>query len=325
MSPPDPTTSSASAERIGLEGAEVLLIANPTSGRGQGSRALPEVETVLRAAGAQVRVHRTQGPGEAKERASRAAQDGTSLVVAVGGDGTLHEVLNGLCSARTPPDAALPALGLVPSGTGNDYARMLGVPSRDPAGAAALLAKGQLRRVDLGRIEGCSPTPEWFCNNVGLAFMAAANAAHTESRLPAALSYSLGGFLSYVSYQPEPFQVEAEGRTWEGELMVGQIGIGRFCGGGVDLTPDAGLDHGRFQVVLIPKRGKLRGFVQWPSIARGEKIPGTQVLTGTRIRLKGRPGFLIHADGEVRRATVGELTLTLVPAALRVIAKVNED
>lgn len=312
-------------ERIELRGAEVLLIANPTSGRGQGSRALPEVEAALRAVGAQVRVHRTQGPGEAQEQAGQAVRAGVALVVALGGDGTLHEVLNGLCAAKTPPDAALPALGLVPSGTGNDYARMLGIPARDPASAAAILAKGELRRVDLGRIEGCSPTPEWFCNNVGLAFMAAANAAHTESRLPAALSYSLGGFLSYLSYQPEPFRVEAEGRSWEGDLMVGQIGIGRFCGGGVDLTPDAGLDRGRFQVVLIPKRGKVRGFVQWPSIARGEKIPGTQVLTGARVRLKGRPGFLIHADGEVRRATVGELTLTLVPAALRVIAKVSQE
>lgn len=309
------------AERIELAGADVLLIANPTSGRGQGSRALPEVEAALRAAGAQVRVHRTQGPGEAKTQASIAARAGVTLVVAIGGDGTLHEVLNGLCSAHPPPHASLPALGLIPSGTGNDYARMLGVPSRDPEGAATVLAKGLFRRVDLGRIEGCGPTPEWFCNNVGLAFMAAANAAHTESRLPAALSYSLGGFLSYISYEPEPFHVDADTRSWEGELMVGQVGIGRFCGGGVDLTPDARLDAGRFQVVLIPKRGKVRGFVEWPSIARGEKITGTQVLTGTRIRIKGRPGFLIHADGEVLRATVGELTISLVPAALRVIAK----
>lgn len=317
MLPVSPTLKPA--ECLELAGAEVLLIANPTSGRGRGGRALPEVEAALRAAGAQVRVHRTQGPGEALAQGSLAARAGVALVVAIGGDGTLHEVLNGLCKTHAPPHAGLPALGLIPTGTGNDYARMLGLPARDPARTAAILAKGQVGRVDLGRIEGVGPEPEWFCNNVGLAFMAAANAAHTESRLPAALSYSLGGFISYLSYQTEPFRIEADQRSWEGTLSVGQIGIGRYCGGGVDLTPDARLDRGRFQVVLIPDRGKVRGFVEWPRIASGEKVSGTQVLTGEVIKIKGRPGFLIHADGEVRRATVGELRLTLVPAALRVV------
>lgn len=304
---------------LALAGASVVLILNPASGRGQGARALPALQSALSEVGARCEVHETQAPGEAAARARAASEGGAALVVALGGDGTLHEVVNGICAASPPPAADAPALGLVPCGTGNDYARMLGLSARDPQGATAALLAGKLRWVDLGRIDGTGPRPEWFCNNVGLAFMAAANAAHTESRLPAALSYSLGGLLSYLGFRAQPFEVTADARTWRGALAIGQVGIGRYCGGGVALTPDASLSSGRFQVFLLEDRGKLRGFLRWPQIARGRKVPGTTLLSGRRVTIKGPPDFLIHADGEVLRARVGELRLSLVPDALRVV------
>lgn len=304
---------------LSLAGAGVVLIVNPASGRGQGRRALPQVEAALAGAGARTQVYETQGPGEATTQAQRATEAGAALVVALGGDGTLHEVVNGICAAAPPPATSAPALGLIPCGTGNDYARMLGLSGRDLPGATEALVAGRLRRVDLGRIEGAGPRPEWFCNNVGLAFMAAANAAHTESRLPAALSYSLGGLLAYLGFRPEPFRVSADARAWAGSLAIGQVGIGRYCGGGVALTPDADLSRGRFQVFLLESRGKLRGLLAWPKVARGQKVAGTTILSGRRVKLEGPANFLIHADGEVLRAQAGVLELSLVPDALRVV------
>lgn len=213
-------------------------------------------------------------------------------------------------------------MGLVPVGTGNDYARMLGIPGRDPAAAAEVLLAGAVREVDVGAFEGGDQGPEYFCNNIGLAFMAAANAAHEETRfLPGRLSYSLGGLLSYVRYRAERLAVTVDGVTVEGRWMIVQIGIGKYCGGGVCLTPDAKLDNGRMDVCLVAARSKLRGFLQWPRLAKGERLDDMTVLAGKRLRIMGQRGFLMHADGEVRRVPTGVLVVRLIPAGLRVLSR----
>ncbi len=297
-------------------GRSFLLIGNPAAGKGRGDQALAAAERVLRDGGAQVQVSCTSGPGDA-ERFGRAAAGGSDVVVAVGGDGTLHEILGGLLSAES---SGRPTLGVVPVGTGNDYAKMLGVPGRDPETAARILLEGPLRTVDVGFLEGTDRGPEYFCNNIGLAFMGAANAAHGALRsLPGRLSYPIGGFGAFVRFKPELMTVSVDAVDMSGRFMVVHIGLGRFCGGGVCLTPEARLDDGKLDVCLVAERSKLKCFLQWPQMAAGKVLDDMSVLSGTRIRVQGPRDMLIHADGEVRRVPMGVLVATLQPQRLDVI------
>lgn len=299
---------------------QVLLLANPTAWRGRGDEALEVVEGALRAAGVEPAVHRTRGPGDARERAARAEREGVGVLVPIGGDGTLHEALNGLCDAA-PAGRPRAALGLIPVGTGNDYARMLGIPRRDPAAAAQVLLEGRTRRVDLGRLRGAGAGVETFCNNVGAAFLATANAAHEVHRyLPGRLSYSLGGFIEFLRYQAFPLLIHVDGRTLACEATGIQVSIGSFCGGGIDLAPDAHLDDGRLQVFVLRRQGKVRTVLEWPRVARGEKVGDVTILSGREVELERPDGreLLLHADGEVLRAP-GRARVGIDPGALRVI------
>jgi YegS/Rv2252/BmrU family lipid kinase len=294
-----------------------VLIANPAAGRGRGDVALREVEDVLRGSGCAMETHRTAGPGEATRLAERAAASGRTAVVAVGGDGTLHEVLNGLLRAQVEER---PALGIVPVGTGNDYARMLRIPGREAPTAARILRDGPIRTVDVGRLEGGDKGPEFFCNNVGLAFMADANAGHELSRiLPGRLSYSLGGFAAYLKFHADSLTVTVDDVSLSGRFMIVHVGLGRYCGGGICLTPDASLDDGELHVCIVAERSKLKGFLQWPQLARGLKLDDVSVLKGRRVRVQGPRDMLAHADGEVRRVPTGVLVMTLLPGRLELI------
>ncbi|MGE0708429.1 MAG: diacylglycerol kinase family protein [Planctomycetota bacterium] len=298
----------------------MLLLANPTAGQGRGDEALDVVERALGAGGVEVEVHRTSGPGDARERARRAEAEGVGVLVAVGGDGTLHEALNGLCEGAAAPGRPAPALGLVPVGTGNDYAKMLAIPGRDPARAAEVLLAGAARRVDLGYLRGAEPGPEWFMNNVGLGFLGVANAAHEIHRwMPGRLSYSLGGFLEYLRYRPSQVRVVVDGQELVRSAFGVQLSIGRYCGGGIQLAPDATLDAGRLDVCVISAQPKLRTLLEWPRIAAGEKLAAVTVLAGRHVRFEGAPGTVLHADGEVRRAPEGWVEAELLPGALTVL------
>ena len=309
-----------SEQGLELEREQVLLLANPTAVRGRGDEALEAVERILRAGGVDPAVHRTRGPGDARERAAQAERDGVGVVVSVGGDGTLHEALNGLCDAA-PAMRPRAALGLIPVGTGNDYARVLGIPGRDPRAAARLLLEGHTRRVDLGRLEGAGEGVETFCNNVGAAFLATANAAHEVHRyLPGRLSYSLGGFIEFLRYQAFPLVIRVDGRTLACEATGIQVSIGRFCGGGIELAPDAHLDDGRLQVFVLRRQNKVRTVLEWPRVARGEKVGDISILSGREVELERPDGreLLLHADGEVLRAR-GRARVGIDPGALRVV------
>lgn len=295
----------------------VVLIANPNAGRGQGAEAVELAARELRERGLEVRVERTAGPGDAVALARQAAEQGARTVAAVGGDGTLHEVLNGLLARRPAP---VPRLGLIPVGGGNDYARELGLPAGDPLAAARVLARGQVRQVDAGRLEGCEGGPEHFINNVGLGFMGLANAARERTRwIPGRASYVAGGLLALWEMRPESYTVWVDGCALSGRFPIVHVGLGRWCGAGVMLAPEARIDNGRFEVFVHGERSKLAMGLAWGRISRGEAREDVATLRGRRVRILGPRGFVLHTDGEVRTATSGAIECTVLPGAVEVI------
>ena len=298
--------------------APLVLIANPNAGRGKGAEAVDVVARELAAQGVAARVVRTAAPGEAVELARLAGAEGAPVVAAVGGDGTLHEVLNGLLALRPGP---LPRLGLVPVGGGNDYARELAIPANDPAAAARVLAHGRPRQVDAGRLEGCDQGPEHFLNNVGLGFMGLANAARERTRwVPGRASYVAGGLLALWELAPAEHTVWVDGCAVTGRFPIVHGGLGRWCGAGVCLAPGARIDAGRFEVFVHGERSKLGLALAWGRIARGEAHEDAAVLRGRRVRILGPRGLTLHADGEVRTSAQGVIECTVIPAAIEVLA-----
>jgi diacylglycerol kinase family enzyme len=192
----------------------VLLIANPAAGRGAALRALPRIKSLLSEHGISFDLRQTSFMGQGIEFARQAAERGYEIVTAVGGDGTLNEVINGLMDARLE-GCQVPALAVLPAGRGNDFAYSMGLPLDLPAACLALV-RGHRRLIDIGRLSGGSdPLGRFFGNGIGVGFDALVS-------IEAARMTALSGFTNYlvallkslvVHFHSPLMQVEWEGST----------------------------------------------------------------------------------------------------------------
>lgn len=295
----------------------ILLVVNPAAGGGAGGAAAEAAARELAEAGVAARVLTASAPAEVRRLAREAALDGASVVAAVGGDGTLHEVGNGVLDARL---AAPPVLGLVPVGTGNDYARMLGVHGFGPKDAARVLRTGPARPVDVIRLEGPETGPEHVLNNVGLAYLALATRRRDAWRHFGRLSYLLGGFSALLSYRADVLEVTVDGVTLSGRFLLIHVGVGAYCGSGIRFAPDrARLDEGALDCVVVLERTRLQALTDWGRIRLGQQKEDVAFLRGKRVRVVGPRNLELHADGEMRRVPLGVVELTLKAGALRAV------
>jgi len=291
------------------------VILNPAAGRGAARRAESIVARAFRAHGWAVDVARTEGPGHGQELAAQAVRQGARHVVAVGGDGTVHEVANGLL--RT--DAGT-ALGVVPVGSGNDFAKLLGMYGHDPARAVARIVTAQSRRFDAGRVLG-----EWFVNSVGFGFGPAV--VRARNRMP-----HLRGFLSYLvpivktffQFEPPVLDVAAPGFRERGYMMMVEVCNGTTSGGSYRFAPDADPADGKMDVCLIRRVSLPRFLLAIPRVMRGTHVTMREVAIVKTAKLVVRappPGepLVVHVDGELREPGVHECTVELERGKLNVL------
>ena len=259
-------------------------------------------------------VVRTEGPGHAQVLAAQAVRQGAKHVVAVGGDGTVHEVANGLLGGDT--DAAL---GVVPIGSGNDFAKLLGVYGHDPLRAVARLVTARSRRFDAGRVGG----GEWFVNSVGFGFGPAV--VKTRNRLQ-----HLRGFLSYLvpvvqtffQFEPVVFDVSAPGFRERGYMMMIEVCNGTTAGGSYRFAPDADPADGKMDVCLIRRVSLPRFLLAIPRVMRGTHVKMREVAIIKTAKLVVRSPeepLMLHVDGELREPGVNECTVELVRGRLNVL------
>ncbi|MEZ0228707.1 MAG: diacylglycerol kinase family protein, partial [Planctomycetota bacterium] len=221
-----------------------------------------------------------------------------------------------------------PLLGAIPVGSGNDYVKMLEVSRTDPRTAALSLLDGEARPVDVGVLEGAAPREgaarsELFLNNLGLAFAGAANARIESTRgLPGYLAYLVGAGIAMVRYIPQITEVEIDGRVvYKGRPTIVHVNLGRYCGGGVIFTPDAELDDGLFDVLILAELTRAQALYRWKAITQGagRTMPDVAILRGKEVKVRGPAGELLHADGEVRRFVGTEVVARVLPKAISVI------
>jgi diacylglycerol kinase (ATP) len=253
-----------------MPAARVAVVANPAAGRGRGGRALATVQTLAAARGVPLEVWATTRPGEAADLAAEAAADGASVVVALGGDGTVRDVAEGLLRA-----ASGPALGVIPVGTGNDLARTLGLP-RDPA-AAFDLAVGEREQ----------PLDAWLWNqtpfvNVAGVGLDAAVAEVVNSRfrrLRGPLPYIAGMLAVLPRFRPFPLEVRGPEGEWSGRAWLAAFGNGACYGGGMRIAPAARTDDGLLSVVVVGEVSRLELLRQFPRIFAGTHVSHPRVAT----------------------------------------------
>jgi YegS/Rv2252/BmrU family lipid kinase len=285
----------------------VCLIVNPHAGAGRALKLLPGVEAELRAQGRVFRVEKTTSMDHAREL-SREAAAGGEIVAAMGGDG-----ITGAIATELRDGAGL--LAVLPGGRGNDFARKLGIPF-EPAEAAKLLRDGVQRRVDLAEAGGAC-----YLGIASAGIDSDVNRIALETRLKlGTFVYTYGTLRALMSWKPAEWELEVDGETRSfAGYSVAVCNSGVF-GGGMYLAPDAKLDDGLLDVVLIAAQSKLAYLRGLPRVFRGTHLqyPAVTLLQGREVTFRADRPFTVYADGD----PIAELPATVraLPGALRVVA-----
>ncbi|MFF7857564.1 diacylglycerol kinase [Streptomyces sp. NPDC007904] len=292
--------------------SEITLFVNPTAGRGRGARAARPAASALRAAGFSVRTVVGTDAGDALARARAAVADGTGALIAVGGDGLVNLALQAVVGTGTP-------LGLIAVGTGNDFARALGMPLREPAAAGRMIAdalkSGRVRDVDLGRAGD-----RWFATVLASGFDSRVNDRGNRMRLGAGrFRYDLAMIAELAAFRPFPYRVTLDGgEVREVEATLVAVGNGPSYGGGMRICPGADLTDGLFDVTVVGDVGRGTLLRLFPTVYRGTHVdhPDVTVVRAARVELAAE-GITGYADGE----PVGPLPLSArcVRGAVRVV------
>jgi YegS/Rv2252/BmrU family lipid kinase len=293
-----------------------LAIVNPASGRARAGAQWPQMADAFARAGVPVDVIHTSRPNEGETIARQAVQNGRRRLLAAGGDGSVNDVVNGIMTAGCAPHDHV-TLAPVPLGTGNDWARSLGIP-RDPAGIAAIIAAEVSFLHDVGHIEFPAAGHEsargrWFINVAGAGYD-----SHVIQRLPQQLpspfAYLRGALTGLATYRAPVFRITTEGGSLEERLLLAFVANGQYCGNRMHVAPNARLDDGLLDVVAIRNVGLLTVLVKVIKLYRGTLLDDPVVwhARGARVRIETDTTVAVEADGQV----VGQ-----TPAAISVLRR----
>ena len=292
-----------------------LIVLNPCAGRGRARKVSDSLPALARELGWEVEQQATCEAGHEVELAAQAKRDGWPVVIAVGGDGTVHGVVNGLLS-EGPCDTVL---AHVPVGTGNDFAKTVKLNKARAAGhnLGQVLA-GRVLRFDVGRALG-----EYFVNSMGIGFAAAA--AHNLrkcKKLKGFAAYVATVYRTFLSFKAPELELRSREHHERGQILMVEIALGKTTGGGFTVTPDADPCDGLLDVCLIRDVGMLTFLRYVPRVIRGTHVGlwPVKVFRTRRAELESLSGpSLVHLDGEVRFSGAASVAVEIVPGCLPVL------
>ncbi|MBL7259016.1 diacylglycerol kinase family protein [Paractinoplanes lichenicola] len=291
---------------------EIAVLANPSAGRGRHRDLLSQV---LRRLGPAARLLEAHSSEEAEAACRAAVAGGAAALVAVGGDGTIHRALQAV--AEQPI-----GFGVVPAGTGNDFAAGVGMPA-DPLAAAeaiaAALTEGRHVAIDLARAVGANSEVRWFGAVLAGGFDALVNERANLMRWPRGpRRYDLAILLELARLRPRAYGMELDGEDHSFEGMLVAVGNCASYGGGMRILPDADPADGLLDVVIAAPFGRAALARLKPRLRRGTHVtdPRVTVFRARHVRLKS-DGIIAYADGE--RLGPLDLDLTCVPGAVRLL------
>ncbi|MBI2844910.1 MAG: diacylglycerol kinase family lipid kinase [Chloroflexi bacterium] len=312
-------------------GQKLKLIVNPAAGRGDVGKRMPIMRELLTSHGLDFTEEWSRTPGEAISLARQAAEDGYPIVVAVGGDGTVQEVANGLLTA----DKDSVVMGILPIGSGSDFAYSVGILP-DMAQACRILrdgaiqaidgdhiveegfSTGVIRAVDVGQIVG----ERYFTNGVGIGFDAqVAIESRKITQLRGFLIYLLAVFRTLRDYELPKVTLDLDGKKWEQTITLATVANGRRHGGGFLITPGAKVNDGLFEICIGRGLNRLGILQLLPQVIKGTHIDKEPVTMARarRVVIESEDPLPVHADGEIVATAAHRLEMELQAGRLQVI------
>jgi diacylglycerol kinase (ATP) len=283
-----------------------VLIANVRSGKGGVGKSLPDVEAAMRERGLDYEIRKTEHRGHAIEIARDVVTNGGRFVVAMGGDGTVHEVVNGMLENDTAinPDAVF---GVVAAGTGSDFIKTFGMPAA-PRDAVRHLDGGESFLIDIGKVTYMQDGAEVvrYFPNIAEVGLGAATVARAE-KLPRWLGptvYLVAFWLTMRKHKAARVSVDVVDRTYEGLMNNMVVANGQFFGGGMKIAPKAAPTDGLLDIQVEHAR-KREAIAMMPKVFKGQHVPHPDIEEYKRVRCSitsDRP-LPIEADGELLGTT----------------------
>jgi len=277
------------------------IIYNPTSGRELFRKELPKVLERFEIAGYETSAHATTGEGDATEAAKTAVERAYDLVIVAGGDGTINEVVQGIAGANFRPK-----VGIIPAGTTNDFARALSIPRDIQKAVDIILLENNAKALDIGKVND-----HFFINIAG-----GGDLTELTYDVPIKMKSAIGQLAYYIkgiemlpSLKPVPTKIEYDDQVFEGDIMLFLVANTNSVGGFEKLAPDALIDDGYFDLIIL-KKTNLGEFLRIATAGiRGTHIEDENIIytQAKRIKITPKEKMLLNVDGEYGGELPGEI------------------
>ncbi len=302
---------------------KVKLILNPMADMGRAWKAANDLRPIAQEFKGELTWSGTVYPTHATEIAKQAAEEGYDMVVAMGGDGTVHEVINGLMQV---PAEKRPILGVVPIGSGNDFAWSMGVTQKSARALAHMLKAENIQSIDIGSMTDEHGRKEYFDNTLGIGFDAVVTIR--SHKLPI-----VKGFLMYLAaviqtivlnHNPAKMRIETDAEQIETSALMVTLCNGAREGGGFMLSPESKNDDGKLEYLIVEKVSRAMMFRLVPEFMKGTHLRFKQTRLGEfkKLTLASDLPLYIHADGEIFTSfgsNLRKISVEVLPQALRVV------
>jgi len=295
------------------------LIVNPVAGAGRTAKKWPQIMALLQSIGLSFEHDMTEAPGHARELAKAASEKGYELVVSVGGDGTINEVVNGLYDAGNIAEVTL---GIIGTGTGHDYIRTLGIPWAYQEACKCLINPREFA-ADLGVVEylsGGQMVKRLFVNFAGLGFDAEIVKTTTQKykTLSSTASYLTGLFAALLFYKNKKVSLTLDGEVTERKVCTVLVSNGKYGGGGMLAAPEADLTDGLLDVMIIGDISKPDLLWSLPRVYKGTHLthPKVSLKKAREIEIQSTEAVSLQADGELLGGLPARFSI--LPGALNI-------
>lgn len=296
-------------------GRRYLLIVNPEAGSRSTMKALPDIERLMHDRKVNFEFHHTKERGHATELVQELGDD-FDVVVSVGGDGTINEIINGM------PDLDKP-LGILPIGTGNDFARSCSIKIGDLEGAVDILLAHDVKQLDVGEVNG-----RRFINVMGLGFEGRANdIGKMLSFLHGTPKYLVAILGTYLTYRKMPLRIKFNDLDLDEKVFLLSIGNGWNVGGGIQLTPKALLDDGKFDICYVQDITRWRILQIFPKLYNGtiNEVAEMEMHQTTELSIESDLPIPAHIDGESFDPVQNAFKVRIIPKSQAIIGNWSAD
>jgi YegS/Rv2252/BmrU family lipid kinase len=268
---------------------KIKFIINPVAGKGRSLKAQKIIVQRLKNLNITFSIQQTTAQGDALKIAGEAAVEGYDTVVAVGGDGTIYEVINAIAKTNIK-------LGIIPTGTGNDFAKSVGIPENIEL-ALNIILNQSIKKIDIGCVNG-----KYFINvaSIGFDTEVVNGMKHIKRFISGPWAYILSVFKTLISYRDITVEFQLDNKLMKKEVLLVAIANGKYYGGGMMIAPNARIDDGYLDICVINKISKLKFIKLFPTIFKGKHIslPEVECFKAKQVKILTN-NQIINCDGEL--------------------------